>query len=149
VAGLLLSSRSAEVAACALETALRAYRRDGRAPNEETRQLAVALATAVPLTAVRLPALLAAAGSQAAAAVKAEARRIAASRLDPDAAGSASSLTAALSASEAARLAGVSSQAIRAAAAAGRLVARKDRITGAWLIDVVALDEWIGARRAA
>jgi integrase len=146
VAGLLLSSRSAEVAACALETALRAYRRDGRAPNDETRQLAVALATAVPLMAVRLPLLLAAAGPQAATAVKAEARRIAASGLDPDGAGSASSLTAALSASEAARLTGVSSQAILAAAAAGRLAARKDRITGAWLIDIVALDEWIGAR---
>jgi hypothetical protein len=149
VAGLLLSGRSAEVAACALETALRDYRRNGRAPNSETRQLAVALAAAVPLMAVRLPLLLAAAGPQAAAAVKAEARRIAASRVDPDGAGSASSATAALSASEAARIVGLSSQAIRAAAAAGRLAARKDRITGAWLIDATALDEWMGARNAA
>jgi hypothetical protein len=149
VAGLLLSGRSAEVAACALETALRAYRRDGRAPNDETRQLAVALATAVPLMAVRLPLLLIAAGSQVAAAVKAEARRIAASGLDPDGAGPAISFPAALSASEAARLAGVSSQAIRAAAAAGRLAASKDRITGAWVITASALDEWMGARSAA
>jgi hypothetical protein len=141
VAGLLLSGRSAEVAACALETALRDYRRNGRAPNEETRQLALALATAVPLVAAALPALLDAAGPQAAAAVKAEARRMAASRLDPDGAGPAGSVTAALSVSEAARIAGVSSQAIRAACADGRLPASKDQIRGTWLITAVALDQ--------
>jgi excisionase family DNA binding protein len=148
-AELLLSGRSAEVAACALETALRDYRRNGRAPNEETRQLALALATAAPLVAVTLPALLDAAGPQAAAAVKAEARRTAASRLDRYGAGSASSVTAALSASEAARIAGISGQAIRAACADGRLPASKDQIRGTWLITAAALDEWMGRRRAA
>ena len=129
--GVLLSQRHAKRAAVALEMALNVYRRNGQAPDGDTREAAALLAAADPLTAVKLPLLLAAAGPQAAAAVKAEARRIAASGLDPDAAGPASSLTAGLSASEAARLAGVSSQAIRAAAAAGRLAASKDRITGA------------------
>jgi excisionase family DNA binding protein len=142
VADLLLSSRNVELAACALDYL---FRRDGGAPNDETRQLAAALAIAVPQRAARLPGLLAAIGPQAAAAVKAQARRIAASRFDDESAGSASSVTVTLSVSEAARIAGVSRQAIRAAAAAGRLVATKD-LTGAWRITTTALHEWLEER---
>jgi hypothetical protein len=149
VADVLLSERHAKRAAVALEMALTVYRRNGQAPDPDTRETAALLATAVPLLAARLPALLDAAGPQTAAAVKAEARRTAASGLDQERAGSASSLTAALSASEAARLAGVSSQAIRAAAATGRLAASKDRVTGAWLIATSALYEWMEGRSAA
>jgi hypothetical protein len=141
VAGLLLSGRSAEVAACALETALRDYRRNGRAPNEETRQLAAALATAVPLVAAALPALLAAAGPEVAAAVKAKAR---------DTAGSAAGARPVpLASSEAARIAGVTSRAVRAACAAGQLAGRKSRVTGAWMITPAALEKWRRARNAA
>jgi hypothetical protein len=43
----------------------------------------------------------------------------------------------------------MSSQAIRAACAAGRLVASRDRITGAWWITAGALDEWQEERHAA
>lgn len=146
---VLLSERHAKRVAVFLEIALDVYRRNGQAPDEDTRAAAALLAVAVPEVAVRLPLLLAAAGPQAATVVKAEAMRLAASKVDVDGAGSASSAVAALSASEAARIAGVSSQAIRAAAAAGRLAASKDRITGAWQITPSALDEWMGVRRAA
>lgn len=142
MADLLLSSRNVELAACVLEKLLRC---DGGAPNDDIRQLAAALAIAVPLRAARLPELLAAIGPQAAAAVKAQARRMAASRFDDASAGSASSVTVTLSVSEAAQIAGVSRQAIRAAAAADRLVATKD-LTGAWRITTSALHEWLEER---
>jgi hypothetical protein len=144
-----LTERQVTYVACALDASLFAARRDEGAPGLELRQLAAGIALAVPSAAVKLPSLLDTAGPQATAAVKAEARRTAARRLDRDGAGSASSVTAALSASEAARLAGVSSQAIRAAAAAGRLAASKDRVTGAWAITASALDDWRDGRNAA
>jgi|HubBroStandDraft_3_1064219.scaffolds.fasta_scaffold115646_2 hypothetical protein len=144
-----LTERQITYLACALDASLFAARRDEGAASEELRQLTARIALAVPSAAVKLPSLLDAAGPQTAAAVKAEARRTAARRLDPDGAGPASSVTAALSASEAARQAGVSSQAIRAAAAAGRLAARKNRITGAWAITASALDDWLEGRSAA
>jgi len=148
-----LTEREAALVAVALEPTLYATfgrgSRNGLLPTAELCQLAAKLAAAVPEVAVKLPSLLDIAGPQARAAVRAEARRVAASRLDQDGAGAAGSVTALLSASEAARLAGVSSQAIRAAAAAGRLAARKDRVTGVWLIDATALAVWEEARRAA
>jgi excisionase family DNA binding protein len=70
---------------------------------------------------------------------------MAASRFDDASAGSASSVTVTLSVSEAAQIAGVSRQAIRAAAAADRLVATKD-LTGAWRITTSALHEWLEER---
>ena len=143
-----LTERQITYLACALNASLFAARRDEGAAGEELRQLAARIALAVP-AAVKLPSLLDTAGPQAAAAIRAQARRVAASAVDPDGAGPASSVTAALSASEAARLAGLSSQAIRAAAAAGRLAARKDRITGAWAITASALDDWMEGRNAA
>jgi excisionase family DNA binding protein len=151
VADLLLSSRNVELAARVLE---RVLRRDGGVPNDDMRQLAAALAIAVPLTAVRLPHLLLAIGPQATAAVKAEVRCMdilrAASKFDGESTESASSFTVTLSVSEAARIAGVSRQAIRAAAAAGRLAATKDKDRiGAWRITVPALDKWMEARAIA
>ena len=144
-----LTERQMTYLALALDVSLFAARRDEGAAGEELRQLTARIALAVPAAAVKLPTLLDAAGPQAAAAVRAQARGRAASRLDRDGAGPTSSVTAALSASEAARLAGVSSQAIRAAAAAGRLAARKNRITGAWAITASALDDWLEGRNAA
>jgi len=143
-----LTERQITYLALALNTSLFAAQRHGSAPGEELRQLAQ-IALAVPSAAAKLPSLLDAAGPQAAAAVKSEARRMTASRLDPGAGEPASSITAALSAGEAARLAGVSSQAIRAAAASGRLAASKDRITGAWAITASALADWKDGRNAA
>ena len=145
---VLLPERPAKRAAVLLEMALNVYRQNGQAPDQDTREAAALLATADPLTAVRLPLLLAAAGPQAAAAVKAEARRIAASRLDRDGPGSPISVTAALSASEAARIADVSSQAIRAACADGRLAACKSAASE-WQIAPAALEEWMVSRHAA
>jgi hypothetical protein len=144
-----LTERQITYLACALDAPLLVGQRNGRAPGEELRQLAALIALAVPSAAVKLPSLLDAAGPQAAAAVKSEARRMATSRLDPGAGEPASSITATLSAGEAARLVGVSSQAIRAAAAVGRLAASKDRITGAWAITASALDDWREGRNAA
>jgi hypothetical protein len=146
---LRLTERQITYLGCALDASLFAARRDEGVAGEELRQLAARIALAVPAAAVKLPSLLDAAGPQVAAAVKAQARRTGASRLDGDGAGPASSGTATLSTSEAARLACVSPQAIRAAAAAGRLVASKDRITGAWAIGVTALGDWSEGRNAA
>jgi hypothetical protein len=62
---VLLPERHAKRVAIALEMALNVYRPNGQATDLDTREAAVLLATAVPLTAVRLPALLAAAGPRA------------------------------------------------------------------------------------
>ncbi len=144
-----LTERQITYLACALDAPLLVGQRNGRAPGEELRQLAALIALAVPSAAVKLPSLLDAAGPQAAAAVKAQARRTAASRLDPDGVGPASSVTATLSASEAARLAGVSSQAIRAACANDKLAACKSAVSGEWQIAPAALEEWMEERHAA
>jgi hypothetical protein len=148
--GLVLPEEDAGVVAAALNVALYVNARNGVQAAARTRRVAVKVAAAVPEIAVKLPSLLDAAGPQAAATVKAEARRLAASRVDAAAAGPASSDTAALlSSRSAARIAGVTGQAIRAACADGRLVAAKHRITGAWRIAPAALDEWITGRRNA
>jgi hypothetical protein len=140
----------------ALYVALAGAKRNGTEPGAELRQLAALIALAVPSAVVnpageiQLPSLLDAAGPQAAVAVKVEARRMAASRFDQDRVGSASSIPATLSASEAARIAGVSSQAIRAAAAPrGPLEASKSKVTGEWRIVPEALDDWMRRRRVA
>ena len=66
--------RGPEVAqvAAALELALRTRRRNGHAPGGELRQVAAKVALAVPLVAACLPALLDAAGPEAAAIVRAQ-----------------------------------------------------------------------------
>lgn len=150
-----LTERQVNYLALALDASLFAAPRNGGVPRDDLRQLATRIALAVPCAVVkpsgevRLPSLLDTAGPQVTAAVKAKARRMFASRFDSEGARSASSVTATLSASEAARLVGVSSQAIRAACATKRLAASKDRITGAWQITASALDEWQEARHAA
>lgn len=151
-----LTERQVTYLACALDASLCASQRNGGTPGEELRQLAALIALAVPCAVVnppgvvKLPSLLDTAGPQVTAAVKAKARRMLASRFDPEGAGSASSITATLSASEAARLAGVSPQAIRAAAArGGSLVASKSKVTGEWRIAPEALEEWMKGRRNA
>ena len=142
-----LEERHARKAAMGLERALELARANYQPPDEDVRETAALFAAAVPLTAVNLPLLLLAAGPQVARAVKVEARRLAASRLDPGGAGPASSV---LTVREAARIAGVSCQAIRAAAAADRFAgARKDPVTGVWQIPAAALEVWMEERNAA
>jgi hypothetical protein len=129
---------------------------DGHVPAA-IRQLAAQAATDIDgaPVAVRLPALLRAIGPQAAAAVRVQAARLAASADDgtgQDRARSELLLPAGsflLPASEAARIAGVSAQAIRAACASTRLSAAKDKITGQWRISRPDLAEWMEGRRAA
>jgi hypothetical protein len=90
----------------------------------------------------RLPGVLHAAGPEAAAYARAQARSAAGTAACPR--------PVPLGCSEAARLAGISSRAIRAACASERrLAARKHPITGVWLIDPGDLARWMEARRAA
>lgn len=113
---LQLPEEDAGVVALALDVALRANARNGVRAGARTRRVAAILAAAVPEIAVRLPDLLDAAGPQAAATVKAEARRLAASKV----AGRAGSNTAALlSSGSAARIADVTGQPIRQPAPPG------------------------------
>ena len=132
-----------------LEGGLRAARRNGGVVHGEMRQLAAAVAAVAPLTAIHLPALLAAAGPDVAAAVKAQATGTGGSAPGADAAGLARSGRVSLSAATAARMAGVTSRAVRAACADGRLVARRSRITSEWRVSPDALDEWMRRRNAA
>ena len=131
---VLLSGPDVAQVAAALELALRARRRNGRAPDGELRQVAAKLAVAVPGVAVCLPALMDAAGPEVGAAVRAQ--------VNGAAGNAACSRPAPLGCSEASRRAGVTDRAVRAAARSGRLAATKDRITGAWLIDPRDLQEW-------
>lgn len=146
---LLLSGQSATHAAVAVEEVLRAHSRNSPHLDVAWRQLAAALALAVPLTSQGLPCLLAAAGPEATAAVKAEVRRIAGSRFDIDRDTGEKSSAVTMPASKAAQIAGVSSRAIRAAAADGRLAATKDQNTGTWRITTAGLYEWQEKRHAA
>jgi hypothetical protein len=117
---LQLPEEDAGVVALALDVALRANARNGVRAGAWTRRFAAMVAAAVPEIAVRLPDLLNAAGPQAAARVKAEARRLAASRVASGVAGWAGSNTAALlSSGSAARIADVTGQAIRQPAPPG------------------------------
>jgi len=142
-----LEERHARKAAQALERGLELSRINHQPPDEDVRETATLLAVAVPLTAVRLPLPLLAVGPQVARAVKVEARRLAASRVDAGGAGPASSV---LTVREAARVAGVTCQAIRAAAAADRFVGeRKDPVTGVWRIPAAALEVWMEERNVA
>jgi excisionase family DNA binding protein len=134
---LLLSGEQAETVALVLEYALRTARRNG-APAGRLRDLADVTAVAVPMLAARLPEVLRAAGPETAAAVKAQAARAAGNGQAPE--------TAWLGASEAARVADVDARTVRAAAAAGRLAASKDRVTGEWRITAADLDRWMEAR---
>jgi Helix-turn-helix domain len=129
--------------------------RDAHVPTA-MRQLAVKAALDVDgaAAAARSPALLRAIGPQAAGAAKVQAARIAASTDDGTALSRARSelpmpAGCLLPASEAARIAGVSAQAIRAACASTRLAAAKDKITGQWRISRPDLAEWMEGRRAA
>jgi len=146
--GAWLEERHARKAAMALERSLELCRMNHQPPDGDLRETAALLAAAVPLTAVNLPLLLRAAGPQVERTVKIQARRMAASRLDCDAAGQPGSVTATLTTQEAARIAGVTGQAIRAAAKADRFAgARKDAVTGVWRIPVAALEEWTEERK--
>jgi hypothetical protein len=138
---LLLCGPDVRQVAAALELALRTHRRNGHPPGNQLREVAAKVALAVPLVAACLPALLDAVGSEVAAAVRAQAT------------GTVGSKTRArptpLTASGASRAAGVSARAVRAAAQAGRLVARKNQVTGEWLISPADLAEWMEQRSAA
>jgi hypothetical protein len=137
---LRLSGAEVRAVAAALEVALSASRRNGRAPSAELRQAAAKAAAAVPLVALYLPALLDAAGPQAAATVRAQASRTAASP--------ASVRPPRMGTSEAARIAGTSGQAVRAACASGRLAATKSSLTGQWEIQAGELRKWMDSRGA-
>ena len=143
----LLSDHTVEEAAKGLNDKLRTYDRNGQPPGKALRQAAAEIAAAAPLTAVDLPWLLAIAGPEVAAAVRAQARAAAGSATGADAALLAPSVM--LSATEAARMAGVSDRAVRAACAQDRLAASKSKVSGEWQIAPAALDEWMGRRRAA
>lgn len=143
----LLSDSAVEEAARALNAQLRTYDCNGRPPDKRSRQAAAEIAAAVPLTAVHLPWLLDAAGPEVAAAVRAQARATAGNAAGADAEGLTSSVM--LSATEAARTAGVSDRAVRAACAEDRLAASKSKVSGEWRIAPAALEHWMGARRAA
>ncbi len=136
-----LSGAEVGQVAAALELTLSALRRNGRTPSAELSQVAVKVTLAIPLYAACLPALLDAAGPQASAAVRAKVSGMTASR--------APVRPVFLGSSEAARVASTSGQAIRAAAAAGRLAATKDRTSGQWLIEPGDLQKWMESRRAA
>jgi len=138
---LVLCGPEAAQVAAALELALRTRRRNGHAPGEELRQVAAKVAQAVPLVAACLPALLDAAGPEVAAMVRAQARGSAGSVARPR--------PAPLGSWEASRLAGTSARAVRSAAQGGRLVARKNQVTGEWLISPADLAEWMEQRSAA
>jgi len=146
--GARLEERHARKAAIALERSLELSRMNHQPPDADVCETAALLAVAVPLTAKNLPLLLLAAGPQTARAVKVQARRMAASGLDCGAAAQPGSVAATLTTREAARIAGVTGQAIRAAAKAGRFAgARKDAVTGVWRIPAAALEEWTEERR--
>jgi hypothetical protein len=146
---LVLVDGEPEIVALLLEAGLRTARRNAGLVHAEMRQLAAAVVGAAPLTAVRLPALLAAAGPEVATAVKAQATGTGGSTAGADTAGLAGSRRVSLTAATAACIAGVSSRAVRAACASGRLVARKSRITGEWRVSPDALGEWTGKRNGA
>jgi hypothetical protein len=138
---LLLRGPDVGQVAAALELALRTHRRNGHPPGNQLRDVAAKVAQAVPLVAACLPALLDAAGPEAAAAVRA--------KVNGTAGSAAGVRSAPLASSQAARIACVSDRAVRAACASGRLAATKSRITGEWLIDPGGLREWTESRRVA
>jgi len=143
---MLLSGRQPELVAWLIEYFFRtAGRRDGA--GAELRQLAEQAAITAPQAAARMPALMYVIGPQAAAEVKVQAARAAASADDPSRPGRPPS--EALPAAEAARIAGVSAQAIRAACASRQLAATKHKISGEWRITRPDLAEWMERRRAA
>ena len=136
---LLLRGPDVGQVAAALELALRTYRRNGHPPGNQLREVAAKVAQAPPV-ATCLPALLDAAGPEAAAAVRAKVNGTA---------GSATGMRPApLASSQAAQVADVSDRAVRAACASGRLAATKNRITGGWLIDPRDLRKWMESRAA-
>jgi hypothetical protein len=132
--------RGPEVAqvAAALELALRTRRRNGHAPGGELRQLAAKVGQALPMVAACLPAILDAMGPEVAAMVNAQARGAAGSKTG--------ARSAPLTCSEASGVVGVSARAVRSAAQAGRLVARKNEVTGEWLISPADLAGWMENR---
>jgi hypothetical protein len=140
---------AANEAAKALNGQLRTYKHNGKWPPDMVlRQAAAEYAAAVPWTAADLDWLLAAAGPEVAAAVRAEVGAVAGSAACAGAAGRAPSVL--LSVTEAAAKAGVSDRAIRAACAAkDKLAASKSRVSGEWRITPEALDEWMRRRRRA
>jgi hypothetical protein len=140
----LLSDRAVEEAAKALNVKLRLYDHH-LPPNKRECQAAAEIAAAVPLTAAGLNWLLAAAGPEVAAAVRAQARATAGSAVGAKAPPWAPSVM--LSATEAAGR--VSDRAIRAACVSRshRLAASKSRVSGEWRIAPEALDEWMRRRR--
>jgi hypothetical protein len=141
VPGLHLDGPDVAQVAMALEMVLRNRRRSGYAPDAELRHLAAKVAVAAPLVVACLPALKDACGPEAAAYVKAQANRAAGSKTGPR--------PVPLGCSEASSAVGVSARAVRAAAQAGRLAAKKNRVTGEWLIDPADLAKWAEDRRAA
>jgi hypothetical protein len=147
IAAVHLTGQQAELVAYALERLFRLAAHDGiTVIDAEFRQVAALVAIAAAPTAIRFPALLRTIGPQAAAQVKVQAARAAASADDPS--GTGGPLSGALPAAEAARTAGVSAQAIRAACASRRLTATKNRINGEWRITRPDLAEWMEGRRA-
>ena len=130
-----------ELIARLLEAGLRDGRKDGFAPTREMRDVAAELARQVPCTVAKLPGVLHAAGPEAAAYARSQARSAAGSAACPR--------PAPLTVSEASSRAGVSGRAVRQWAAAGHLPARKHPITGVWLIDPGDLARCLEARNAA
>jgi hypothetical protein len=143
----LLSDSAVEEAARALNSQLRTWDCNGKPPDKRRRQAAAEIATAVPLIAADLPWLLRAGGPEVEAAVRAQASGTVGSAAGAGVEGLAPSVM--LSATEAARMAGVSDRAVRAACAEDRLAASKSKVSGEWRIAPAALEHWRRTRSAA
>jgi hypothetical protein len=152
----------------AVEMALRSYRKNGKPVNRAMRDAAAALAFSAPWLAVQLPAVLAALGPDAAAgihcqAAKRQVRRLGVAAFDaggsqpPESgpavplsnAASALLVTGPLTAGQAARMTGLTTHGVRTACRRGTLDARKNRVTGEWLIEPDALRHWEAGKHAA
>jgi hypothetical protein len=108
-------------------------------PGEAVRAVFTALALAAPGTAVTRTWLMRFIGPQAAELVKALATALGTSTFDAASPQQAQSM---VGAKDAAELIGVSPQAVRLAAADGRLTATKHPVTGEWRIDRAAAERY-------
>lgn len=137
--------RIAELTLLALNRTLAEVARNGQQPGADLRWMVDAWAQVAPEVAARLPYVRAALTPQ----VRAEVFRLIsappASKVDAAPAQQAQSV---VSAKEAADLLGISPQAVRFAAAQGRLTASKHRVTGEWRINRAAAESYRRQRGA-
>jgi hypothetical protein len=156
------------------EAALRLHRRNGTALSPELRSVVGAWAFAVPQVALRCPMVMAALSREQAAGIRhqaakrqvttsAQVRRSGVAAFDaggsqlPESgpavplsdAASALLVTGPLTAGQAARMTGLTTHGVRTACRRGKLDARKNRVTGEWLIEPDTLRRWEAGKHAA